>query len=81
MLLSYSYTKEKAYENLYEGMSGTSMATPIITGCAALLLQKEPYLTNEQVKERLHYSAEDLNKPWNLQGWGMVDAKSLLEKT
>lgn len=71
----------QGYEELYTTKSGTSMATPIVTGCAALLLQKEPYLSNEKIKERLHYSAEDLGKPWNLQGWGMIDAKSLLENT
>lgn len=69
------------YLNLYAPKSGTSMATPIVTGCAALLLQSEPYLNNEQIKERLHYTAEDLQKPWNLQGWGMIHAKSLIENT
>lgn len=70
---------EGSYENSYIAKSGTSMSTPIVTGCAALLLQREPYLRNEQVKERLHYSAEDLGLPWNLQGWGMVHAKRLLD--
>lgn len=70
-----------AYDKLYSAKSGTSMATPIVTGCAALLLQEKPYLKNIQVKDCLHYSAEDLNKPWNLQGWGMIHAKSLLENT
>lgn len=73
--------KEHNYQKLYIPMSGTSMATPIVTGCIALMLQGEPYLTNEQVRERLHYSAEDLKMPWNLQGWGMIHAKSLLENT
>lgn len=70
-----------SYQNLYIPKSGTSMATPIVTGCAALLVQREPYLKNEQVKERLHYTAEDLGQPWNLQGWGMIHVKSLLENT
>ena len=55
------------------------MSTPIVTGCAALLLQNEPYLNNERVKEKIKYTAEDLNLPWNLQGWGMICAKRLLE--
>ncbi len=69
------------YQNLYKSLSGTSMATAVVTGCAALMLQKEPYLSNEKVKERLRYTAEDLGKPWNLQGWGMVDLKRLIENT
>lgn len=67
------------YEKLYEAQSGTSMAVPIVTGCAGLLLCKEPYLSNEKVKERLQFTAEDLGKPWNQQGWGMIDVKNLLE--
>ncbi len=55
------------------------MATPIVTGCAALLLQKEPYLSNDRVRERLIYSARDLGAPWNQQGWGMVNLSGLLE--
>jgi len=67
--------------NNYAEWSGTSMATPIVTGAAALLLQAEPYLSNERIRERLHYTAEDLGKPWNLQGWGMIDVKRLIENT
>ncbi len=77
---NYDRTGNKTtYENLYIAKNGTSMATPIVTGCAALLLQKEPYLSNEKVKERLTFSAQDLGKSWNWQGWGMVNVKNLLE--
>lgn len=62
----------------YVSKSGTSMATPIVTGCVALLLQKEPYLSNNQVRDRLIYSAKDLGEPWNQQGWGMVNVKRML---
>lgn len=67
------------YEEAYLTQSGTSMSAPIVTGCAALLLQREPYLRNEQVKDRLLFSAEDLGLPWNMQGWGMLHAKRLLD--
>lgn len=73
--------KGNMYQNLYTPLSGTSMATPVVTGCAALLLQSAPYLSNERVREKLHYTAEDLGKPWNLQGWGMIDLKSLIENS
>lgn len=72
-------SNKTSYENLYIAKNGTSMATPIVTGCASLLLQKEPYLSNEKVKERLTFSAQNLGKPWNFQGWGMINAKNLLE--
>ncbi len=70
---------EAGYREAYTVQSGTSMSTPVVAGCAGLLMQREPYLSNEQIKERIKYSAEDLNLPWNLQGWGMICAKRLLE--
>lgn len=71
----YQRGKRQEY---YTAKSGTSMATPIVTGCASLLLQKEPYLTNGQVRDRLIYSARDMGAPWNQQGWGMVNLEGLL---
>lgn len=40
-------------------ISGTSMSTPFVAGVAALLLEKEPGLTNEQVKQRFEATADD----------------------
>lgn len=63
----------------YAKKSGTSMAAPIISGAAALLLQKCPYLNNTQVKRKMVYSARDLGEAWNKQGWGMLDIENLLD--
>jgi len=41
----------------YMRLSGTSMATPVVSGIAALLLQKTPSLTPDQVKARLMKTA------------------------
>ena len=67
------------YEQLYIAKNGTSMATPMVTGAAALLLQKEPWLSNEKVSQRIKMSAEDLGEAWNRQGWGMLNVKNILE--
>lgn len=62
----------------YEVKSGTSMATPVVTGAVALLLSKYPYLTPAQVKLRLYETAVDLGKEKNVQGWGRIDVARLL---
>lgn len=67
------------YGNAYRKKSGTSMATPIISGALALLLTKQPSIDNETAKRKLLYSATDLEEPWYQQGWGMVNIKRLLE--
>jgi serine protease AprX len=41
----------------YFTLSGTSMATPMVSAAAALLLQRHPWLTPDQVKARLMRSA------------------------
>ncbi len=68
------------YSNLmYTIKSGTSMATPIVSGAIALLLSKYPKMTNKEVKLKLRESAVDLGYPWSKQGWGLLNIPKLLE--
>ncbi len=65
-------------QGAYTRKSGTSMATPIVSGALALTLQKYPQMTNEELRQKLTFSARDLGEAWNKQGWGMVDVERLL---
>ncbi|MED2970768.1 S8 family peptidase [Fictibacillus sp. B-59209] len=62
----------------YFSLSGTSMATPICAGVAALVLQQNPELTPDEVKEKLLNSAEDWGLPRNTQGKGYLDVSKLI---
>jgi serine protease AprX len=63
---------------MYTSKSGTSMATPIVSGAVALLLSVDPGLSNKDVKMRLRNSGKDLGYPWSKQGWGLLNIKDML---
>ncbi|MDP6912411.1 MAG: S8 family serine peptidase [Candidatus Thalassarchaeaceae archaeon] len=78
-----------ASENTYTGRgSGTSYATPSVSGIIALLLEANSNLTPLQVKEVLKHTSElrgepsapDVDPYWNREfGYGMVDALASVE--
>ena len=78
-----------ASQNGYTGRgSGTSYATPSVTGIIALMLEANPDLSPAEVKEILKLTAERRGEPtqpdvdpfWNRDfGWGMADALAATE--
>lgn len=62
----------------YTVKSGSSMATAVVSGCIALLMEKYPRITNSKIKLRLYERCIDLNLPKNQQGWGMIHLPELL---
>lgn len=69
--------------NIYHGytfMSGTSMATPFVSGVVGLLLSANPDLTAQQVTDTMVATAKDLGvKGWDSKfGNGLVDAEAAL---
>ena len=78
-----------ASQNTYTGRgSGTSYATPSVTGVIALVMEANPDLDPMQIKEVLKQTAErrgpasapDVDPYWNRDfGYGMVDARAAVE--
>jgi len=54
----------------YDHMPGTSMATPFVSGAAAVLWAKHPTWSDEQVRERLERTAKDIGQAL---GHGRID--------
>lgn len=63
----------------YLARSGTSMSTPIVSGCAALLLEKYPSLTNKEIKLCLRNTCLNLGYAHARQGWGLVQCDKMLQ--
>lgn len=63
-------------EHIYVMKSGTSMATPVVSGAAACLLSKYPDMTNVEVKLKLRESC--VKYPGTEAGWGLVNVERLL---
>lgn len=59
--------------------SGTSMSTPLIAGAAACMLEKDPLLTNVDIKMMLKESCDDLGFPKNQQGWGQFNERKFMK--
>ena len=81
-IISLSCPKLSSYQkknSFYSSRSGTSFATPLVSGAIALLLEKEPHLSSEEIRQRICFTATDLQEPWNKQGWGMLNISKLLD--
>ena len=65
----------------YKSLSGTSMATPMVSGSLAVLLSKDNNLSTDQLRIRILDCCTDLDKNVEEQGVGLVDIGKLFEKT
>jgi subtilisin family serine protease len=65
----------------YDFFNGTSMATPHVSGVAALVWSHNTGWTNQQVRDAMNATAEDLGTAGrdNSFGFGLVQAKAALD--
>lgn len=69
-----------AGDSAYLAMDGTSMATPIVAGVVADMLEVNPNLSPAQVKAILMKTADPLRgEPRTAQGAGAIDAQEAIE--
>lgn len=79
-IISCATTRTYPKRDQYNAQTGTSMATPIVSGTIALLLEKYPNLTNKEVKKYLYQTAKDLGIEKNHQGWGQINPINLINR-
>lgn len=65
----------------YAELSGTSMASPHVSGGMALLMERFPYLSSGQVREVLLTTARDLGRKGvdSTYGWGLMDLRKAID--
>lgn len=57
----------------YTRASGTSLATPLVAGASALLLEAHPEWTAENVRTYMRETASRSDSPDNDYGWGVIN--------
>ncbi len=73
-LPTYQVTLNQTYKQSYDALSGTSMATPVVSGIAGLVLSRNPALTASQVKGIIEATAGDGKSFNTTTGFGLVNA-------
>jgi serine protease AprX len=63
----------------YLSLTGTSMAAPMVSGTAALMLQANPRLTPNLVKAIIEYTAQDYHYDTLTQGAGFLNSRGAVD--
>src|SRR5438128_10809565 len=71
---TYPVTLNQTYEQNYDALSGTSMATPVVSRVAGLILSRNPALTAGQAKGIIEATAGDGKSFNTTKGLGLVNA-------
>ncbi len=65
--------------NSYRTASGTSLATPLVGGAAAVILSANPEWTPMQVREAMIMTADKSDIPDNDYGYGIIDVMAAID--
>ncbi|HVJ38418.1 MAG TPA: autotransporter domain-containing protein [Stenotrophomonas sp.] len=65
----------------HSAKTGTSFATPVVTGALAVLMERYPYLDNAQVRDVMLTTATDLGAPGvdPVFGWGALNLRKAID--
>lgn len=78
---AYSLLSASGCKDKYLELSGTSMATGVVAAAAAMMLDKEPWLSPATVKARLMRSARKLGESPIVAGAGLLDIDAAMNET
>lgn len=83
-----AYITDKTKDELHSftNICGTSMSCPMVVGVVALMLEINPELTHNEIKQILQataindsYTGDVRNNKSNIWGWGKIDAYAILK--
>ncbi len=78
---NYLWSSSSGCNDKYLELSGTSMATGVVAAAAAMMLDKEPWLSPATVKARLMRSARKLDESPIVAGAGLLDIDAAMNET
>ena len=76
-----AWSDSRCIDSMHVSISGTSMATPHVAGLIALIKQKNPTWTPQEIKNALKNTAVNLGYDHNTQGYGRVNATAVITLT
>lgn len=68
-----TYCAQSSGVDHYGGANGTSLSTPLVGGCTAVLMSAHPDWTAMQAREAMMMTANNASSPDSTYGWGLVN--------